>query len=332
MSPAHRPTPQRRMVMRRTHFAPCHSEPNARSPMHVLITGGTGFIGAALCRALLARGDRVSVWTRSAAAATARVPQGVRVVEALSQLVGDPVDGVVNLAGENLAAARWSPAHLQRCLDSRVQATRRLIEWMQAGARPRVLISGSAIGWYGARGDELLDESAQAGRDDEFTVRLCRAWEAEALKTETMGVRCCRLRIGIVLERDGGSLAEMALPFRLGLGGPMGDGRQGMSWIHRVDLVAMILWLLDTDSARGAYNGTAPQPVDNRGFARALGRALHRPAIMPMPGFALKAIVGGMAQLVLSGQKVVPQRALAQGFVFRYPDLDSALAAIFREA
>ncbi len=320
------------MVKLETRLARRFTDLKVRLTMHVLITGGTGFIGAALCRALVARGDRVSVWTRSAAAAAARVPPGVRTVEALSQLVGDPVDAVVNLAGESLASARWSPAHLQRCLDSRVRTTRRLLEWMQAGARPRTLISGSAIGWSGARGDEVLDEGAAAGDDGEFTVRLCRAWEAEALKAESMGVRCCRLRIGIVLERDGGSLAEMVPPFRLGLGGPMGSGRQGMSWIHRADLVAMILWLLDTDSARGVYNGTAPQPVDNRSFARALGRALRRPAILPMPGFALKAIVGGMAQLVLSGQHVVPHRALVQGFTFRYPDLDSALAAIFREA
>jgi uncharacterized protein len=294
--------------------------------MQVLITGGSGFIGAALCRALLARGDAVTVLTRSATRARSRLPAAVRCVEDLAQAV--PADAVVNLAGENLGDGRWSAARKQRFVDSRVQTTRRLIDWMQTGQRPQVLVSGSAIGWYGARGDEELGENASPGRPDEFSAQLCRAWEAEALQAEALGVRTCLLRIGIVLERDGGSLQQMLLPFRIGLGGVMGSGAQWMSWIHRDDLVGLILWLIDTPQAQGAYNGTAPQPVRHRAFVRTLARTLHRPAFMPLPAPALRLLLGEMAGLVLEGQRVLPRRALRGGYAFRYPDLASALGAI----
>lgn len=294
--------------------------------MHVLVTGGTGFIGKALCRALRARGDQVSVLTRSAIRAYTVLPKDVAALESLDGLRG--VDAVVNLAGENLVAGRWTEARKRRMLDSRLGITRSLIDWMAHGPAPGVLLSGSAVGWYGARGEETLTEDAPPGSADEFQVRLCSAWEAEAAKATELGVRTCLLRTGLVLERDGGTLKAMLRPFRLGLGGPMGSGEQWMSWIHRDDHVALMLWLLDRDSARGAYNLTAPEPVRHREFVEALGRALHRPTVLRMPGFALKALVGELADLILTGQKVLPRRALDDGFVFRYPDLGGALAAV----
>ncbi len=297
--------------------------------MHVLVTGGTGFIGRALCAALRARDHRVSVLTRSPARAAARLGASVRCVEQLEQLGADTPDACVNLAGENLTSGRWSAARKRRFVDSRVQTTQRLIDYCERlQRRPQVLVSGSAIGYYGPRGDEALTEESRPGRADDFAARLCRDWEAAAQRAETLGLRVCRLRTGIVLERDGGALRQMLLPFRLGLGGPLGDGRQWMSWIHRADLVALIVWLLETPAASGAYNGTAPQPVTNRAFVRALGRALQRPAVLPMPGIVLRVLVGEMAGVLLTGQKVLPERALQQGFVFRYPQLSAALAAI----
>ncbi|MES0873899.1 TIGR01777 family oxidoreductase [Sinimarinibacterium thermocellulolyticum] len=294
--------------------------------MHILVTGGSGFIGTALCRALIARGDGVTVLTRDVARARQRLPQSVHCIDDLAQAA--PAEAVVNLAGENLGDGRWSAARKQRFVDSRVQTTRRLIDWMQTGPRPQVLVSASAIGWYGARGDEELGENASPGRPDEFSAQLCRAWEAEALQAEGLGVRTCLLRIGIVLERDGGSLQQLLLPFRLGLGGVMGSGAQWMSWIHRDDLVGLILWLIDTPQAQGAYNGTAPQPARHREFVRTLARTLRRPALIPIPAPALRLLLGEMAGLVLEGQRVLPQRALRGGYVFRYPDLATALAAI----
>lgn len=299
--------------------------------MHVLVTGGTGFVGTAFCESRLAAGDRVSVWTRSRRIARQRLPPAIHFVEALPELEDQAVDAIVNLAGENLAAARWRPAHLRRCLESRLQVTAQLVDWMRRSVRPPALISGSAIGWYGARDDSELTESSASGGDDEFTVRLCKAWEAEAMAAERIGARVCCVRIGIVLERDGGSLARMLPPFRLGLGGPIGNGRQWMSWIHRDDLVSLLGWLVDRPSARGIYNGTAPRPVRNLDFARTLGAALGRPARVPMPAFVLRTLVGDMADLLLTGQRVIPGRAMSEGFHFKHATLSSALTAIVRE-
>ncbi len=294
--------------------------------MHVLVTGGTGFIGKPLCAALLGRDYEVTVLTRNGGKAR-DLPFGTRVAMKMDGIGG--FDAVVNLAGENLSDHRWNEERLQQFTDSRVQVTRRMVDHMRATEdRPRVMISGSAIGWYGARGDEALSEHSTSGGYDEFPSQLCRAWEAEARKAEKLGVRVCLLRTGLVLERDGGPLAKMLPPFRMGLGGPLGNGRQWMSWIHREDLVAMILWLLENERCKGVYNGTAPEPVTNAQFARALGRAVGKPALLPMPGWVLKTMVGGMADILLTGQKVLPQRAREEGFPFRYPELQGALAAI----
>lgn len=290
--------------------------------MHVLITGGTGFIGQALCAWLLQAGHTLSVLTRDPARARATLPAPVRTLATLED--ARDVEAVVNLAGEPLMAGRWNATRKATFRDSRLDTTRSLIAWMaRQSVRPRVLVSGSAIGYYGPRGDEALDESALPG--DDFAAQLCRDWETEAMQAEGLDVRTCRLRTGIVLGTDGGALAKMLPPFRLGAGGPMGDGRQWMSWIHRDDLVGMIRWLLERDQTGGAYNGTAPAPVTNRDFARTLGKALHRPAVLPTPAFALKAGFGEMAQLLLTGQRVLPAHALAEGFTFRFPTLDAAL-------
>lgn len=294
--------------------------------MHVLITGGTGFIGRELAASLLADGHAVTVLTREITSSGNRVPNGAKAIRDLAR--ADAVDAVVNLAGANLGGTRWNPVTKMGFRTSRIDTTRRLVDWMsRLGTRPKVLVSGSAIGWYGPQGDEMLTESAPAGGD--FSATLCRDWEAEALKAAALGVRVCTLRTGIVLgpsgPAGGGALAQMLPAFRLGGGGPMGSGRQWMSWVHRADLVTLIRFLIERETASGPFNGTAPEPVTNAEFARTLGRVLRRPAILPMPGFALKLIVGEMAEILLSGQRVIPQAALDQGFRFRFPTLDAAL-------
>mgnify|MGYP003582577688 CR=1 FL=1 len=294
--------------------------------MRVLITGGTGFIGQALCARLLQAGHTVSVLTRDPARARAQLP-GVDAIATLEEASG--VEAVVNLAGEPLMAGRWNAERKAAFRASRIGTTQALIAWMaRQAARPRVLVSGSAIGYYGPRDDVALDESAAPG--DDFAARLCLDWETEAMQAESLDVRTCRVRTGIVLGTEGGALAKMLPPFRMGVGGPMGDGRQWMSWIHRDDLVSLVQWLLERDQAGGAYNGTAPAPVTNRDFARALGKALHRPAVLPTPAFALTLGFGEMAQLLLTGQRVLPAHALAEGFTFRFPTLETALEDLLR--
>ncbi|MCX7062219.1 MAG: TIGR01777 family oxidoreductase [Gammaproteobacteria bacterium] len=294
--------------------------------MHVLITGGTGFIGRELASSLLADGHSVTVLTREITSSGNRVPSGAKAIRDLAR--ADAVDAVVNLAGANLGAARWNPVTKMGFRTSRIDTTRRLVDWMsRLAVKPKVLVSGSAIGWYGPHGDDKLTETAPAGSD--FSATLCRDWEAEAQKASTLGVRVCTLRTGIVLGPDGpaggGALAQMLPAFRLGGGGPMGSGQQWMSWVHRADLIALIRFLIEREMASGPYNGTAPEPVTNAEFAKTLGRVLKRPAILPMPGFALKMIVGEMAEILLSGQRVIPQAALDQGFRFRFPTLEAAL-------
>lgn len=294
--------------------------------MHVLITGGSGFIGRALCHRLLQAGHALSVLTRHRERTAALLP-GVRVLGDVGEAFD--VEAVVNLAGEPLMAGRWNTRRKQMLRDSRLGTTRHLVAWMATQVqRPRVLVSGSAVGYYGPRDDTPLDESAAAG--DDFASHLCRDWETEALEAESLGVRVCRLRTGIVLGPDGGALAKMLPPFKWGLGGPMGSGGQWLSWVHRTDLVCLIQWLLENDAAGGAYNGTAPQPATNREFAQTLGRVLHRPARLPTPAFALKLMFGEMADLLLTGQRVLPAHASTEGFTFQHPELEGALDDILR--
>jgi len=289
--------------------------------MKVVVAGGTGFIGEALVQALLARGDDVAVLSRNPA--KVRAGRGVSWNDVKREVAES--DAVVNLAGENVGEGRWTDERRKRILDSRLSATAALTDAIAlAPVRPRAFVSMSAVGFYGPRGDEPLDETAESGRG--FLAEVVRLWEAAARKAEP-AARLVILRCGVVLGPGGGALSRMLLPFRLGVGGPIGNGRQWLSWIDRDDLIALILRAIDDSSMRGVYNATAPHPVTSRDFARALGRALHRPAILPAPGFALRMIFGRMAEeMLLSGQRVVPSRATAEGFVFHYPEIDAALA------
>jgi uncharacterized protein (TIGR01777 family) len=299
----------------------------------VVLTGATGLIGKALVGALTARGDTVLALSRNAPTAGAVLGgSGVEVLAwpAPEQAPPPPealagADAVINLLGEPVAQ-RWSPAVKQRIHDSRALGTRRLVEGLQALApeqRPRVLVSGSATGFYGPLGDDPVDESAPAGAD--FLAGVVQDWEAAALAAVADGARVVLVRTGVVLARRGGALKTMLPPFRLGIGGPVASGRQYMPWIHIEDIAGAFLHCLDDDRANGPVNGVAPAPVTNREFSHALGRALHRPAVAPVPAFALKLLYGEMADVVTTGQRVIPGRLGALGYEFRHPGLDAAL-------
>lgn len=297
--------------------------------MTIVVAGGTGFLGGALVRTLRVDGHQVRVLTRRPRHAddVAWSP-GAQDAHTWTRVV-DGADAVINLAGESIAGARWSASRKQAIRDSRLKATGALVSAMaNARQRPPAFISASAIGFYGSRGDERLTEDSSLGAD--FLAEVCRDWERIAMEVATRS-RVVRLRTGIVLGRAGGALPPMALPFRLCVGGPVGGGQQYMSWIHVDDWVAMVRWALATDAVSGAINLTAPAPVTNAEFAHALGRALHRPSFMRTPAFALRVLLGEeMAEaLVLGGQRVLPARAEAMGFSFRYATLESALRDIY---
>jgi len=302
----------------------------------VVIAGGTGFLGRPLSAAFAADGHDVVILSRSTDTVDARGSSQPRIVAWTPDAnVGpwareiDGADAVVNLAGESIAGRRWSAAHKQRILDSRVDATRSLVAAIRAASRPPpVMVSGSAVGYYGPRGDEVVTEETPAGSD--FLAQVCIHWEAEALRAVSERTRVICIRTGLVLERDGGALPQMLPPFRFGVGGPVGSGRQYWPWIHRADWIALVQWAIATAGATGAVNGTGPAPVTNATFARALGRAMHRPAFMPAPAFALRLLLGEMADaLLLSGQRAIPEKAEQLGFSFRYQTVDATLAAIF---
>ncbi|MES2821070.1 MAG: TIGR01777 family oxidoreductase [Pseudomonadota bacterium] len=291
--------------------------------MHILLTGGTGLIGRALCRHLAAH--RLTVWSRAPERVAGLCGEGVRGIARLEELGEEPVDAVINLAGAPIADRPWSDKRKALLWASRVALTEQLVGWLQSRAhKPRVLLSGSAVGWYGDGGDrELSEATGRLGGD--FAAQLCAAWEAAALKAETLGIRVVLLRTGLVLARDGGFLKRLLLPFKLGLGGPIGNGRQWMPWIHLDDQVALIAFLLQQDGARGPYNACAPQPVRNLEFARSLGRVLHRPALLPLPGFALRLGLGEMSGLLLGGQRALPEALTQAGFTFRFTESEAAL-------
>ena len=311
--------------------------------MKFVIAGGSGFLGNALAWTWAEEGHDVRVLTRSLPPGQSRHEPGTgkpgisRVGWApdgkAGPAVGD-VDGaaaVVNLAGESIAGSRWTAARKQALRDSRVYPTRSLVAAMAAGGTPPpVFISASGAGYYGDRGSESLSESAAPGQD--FLAGLCVEWEAEALKAARPGVRVALLRTGLVLEKGGGALPEMARPFRFFAGGPIGSGKQYMPWIHRHDYVEMVRWIVDTPAVTGPVNVSAPHPVTNAEFARALGRALHRPALLPAPRFALKIVLGEIADALLASQRALPGVALAHGYHFRYPEIDIALRGIYGDA
>ncbi len=299
---------------------------NDKPTRRVLITGGTGFIGARLCPRLAEDGWSLTVLTRRPERARQRLPAGTDTIVDFDELPGDTVfDAVINLAGEGIADKRWTAQRKAELEASRVDLTHRLIAWLSnAQQRPGVLVSGSAIGWYGDAGDRELRENDMPGHTD-YAHDLCARWEQEAQRAKELGIRTCLLRTGVVVGRDGGFLQRMLPPFRFGLGGPIGSGRQWMSWIHREDLVGMIVLLLERADLEGVFNGTAPSPVTNREFSRTLGRVLHRPAVLPVPPPVLEFAFGEMANLLTGGQRVLPGRIADAGYDFLYPDLEGAL-------
>jgi uncharacterized protein (TIGR01777 family) len=295
--------------------------------MEILLTGGTGLLGRALCEALRNQGHRLCVLSRHPHWVSALCGEDVHALRSLDEwLPAMHFDAVINLAGAPLVDRPWSAARKQVLWASRVGLTEQLVTAInRAEHKPAVLLSGSAIGYYGDCGEASCSDASDATSAQDFGARLCAAWEASARRAEAAGLRVCLLRTGLVLARDGGLLARMRLPFSLGLGGRMGDGRQWMSWIQREDWLAAVLHLLQDDAARGAYNLVSPQPLRNSDFTTALAAALHRPAILPMPDFALRLIFGERAYLLLGGQRVLPDRLLANQFSFRHADIAEAL-------
>ncbi|RDB42275.1 TIGR01777 family protein [Halomonas sp. DQ26W] len=299
--------------------------------MRVLITGGSGFVGQRLCHRLKEEGHRLQVVSRDPAAVKGQLPAGTDIRRSVLDFVDSPPDAIVNLAGEPIAARRWSDSQKKRLIDSRVNITRDLVilceQLKQSGGQaPRVMVSGSAMGYYGDQGDREVTE--ETSPHDEFAHRLCKRWEDTAREAADFGTRVALLRTGLVLDLGGGSLEKMLPPFKLGLGGRFGDGKQFMPWIHREDLVRIILFLLEHDELEGPFNGSAPHPVTNAEFTRALAGQLHRPAALPVPAIALETAFGEMARLLLTGADMRPRRLLDAGFEFRYPALEEALAEI----
>lgn len=299
--------------------------------MRILLTGGTGLIGRALCQHWQQEGHELWVWSRQ----PAQVPSlcsGARGVAQLQDLNAvDPFDAVVNLAGAPIADRPWTKARRALLWQSRIDLTHTLVAWMGQQPRPpRVLLSASAVGWYGDRADACLDESSSPGGQD-FGSRLCMAWEEEAQRAAHAGTHVALLRIAPVLASRGGMLARLLLPFKLGLGGRLGRGTQWMPWIHIDDLARLFDHLLLQANASGAYNACAPELLRNAAFTRTLAHTLHRPALLPAPAWALRLALGEMSTLLLGGQRLEPRRTQASGFVFRYPTLAAALADLLNK-
>jgi uncharacterized protein len=298
--------------------------------MRILVTGASGMIGRTVSDSLLARGDEVVGLSRHPSRARHTNPTVTwyawdPVLERPPAEALDGVDGVINLVGEPINQ-RWTDEAKRRIRESRERATKNLVDAIAAAApRPTVLVSQSGVGYYGDRGEAIVDESGEAGTT--FDAEVVVAWEAAAREAESAGIRVAIPRTGLVLDREGGLLGQLLTPFRLGVGGPIAGGGQYMAWIHRDDEAALLLWLLDGDpAATGVYNSTAPNPATNREFSRTLARVLHRPALARVPKAALRVRFGGeLAEVLSGGQRVVPRRALDAGFEFRFPELEPAL-------
>jgi uncharacterized protein (TIGR01777 family) len=298
--------------------------------MRVLVTGGTGLIGKRLVRRLEERGDHPVVLTRR--------PEAARdILRAGTVVTGDPVqpgpwmdvvrecDAVINLAGEGIFNRRWSAAFKETLRTSRIRTTENVVAALSRAPQGKVLVNSSAIGYYGYTGAEELSESSPPGTD--FLAQLCVDWE-KAAQAAAAGIRTVLIRTGVVLDSEGGALRKMLTPFKLFVGGPIGSGKQYVSWIHHEDMTALLLFALDQAAASGPLNATAPHPVTNKELARAIGRTLHRPSFMPTPGFMLRVVLGPVAGLITKGQRVLPAKALSLGFRFKFPNLDDALRDI----
>jgi hypothetical protein len=299
--------------------------------MKLLIAGGTGFIGSALCDKLTEQRHSLTLLTRSPSLQSGSPnkkwitwnPQSPGPWE---QAV-EGADGVINLAGEPIAAKRWTAAQKERIRSSRINATRVLVSAIaKAKQKPKFLLNASAVGYYGPHGDKTLTEENGPGND--FLSRVCIDWEEEAKKAGGHGLRVIRLRTGIVLGKGGGALAKMIPPFKFFAGGPLGTGKQWMSWVHMDDEIGLILFLLENANAHGAFNATAPNPVTMSEFCKTLGRVLHRPSWAPVPAFALRALLGELGDVLLTGQRVLPAAAQKLGYAFKYPNLFNALQSL----
>ena len=304
--------------------------------MNIVIAGGTGFIGRALCTALSQGGHRISLLTRNSGGAARLLGSNMLPVAWNGRDTGpweqvlEGADAVINLAGAPIADARWTVARKQLITDSRVLTTRLLVRALSRwSSKPATLISASGIGFYGASDDRRFDEGAPRGQG--FLADLCLAWEAEALRAAEFGTRVVLLRTGMVLEQDGGALAKMALPFRLFAGGPIMPGTQWVSWIHRRDHIGLIQWALANNGISGPLNAVAPEAVTMNEFCLELGRTLRRPSWLPVPEFVLKLVLGELGSLMTTGQRVIPAKAMAGGYTFHYPTLEPALRAVFQK-
>ena len=299
--------------------------------MKLIIAGGTGFIGTLLCDKLAQQGHTLTLLTRSTSPAT--VSSNKKWITWNGESGGgweraiDGADGVINLAGEPIAGKRWTQAQKEKIRSSRVNTTRALVGAIsKANQKPKFLINGSAVGYYGPHGNEVLTEETGPGND--FLARVCIDWEEEAMKAERYGLRVLRLRTGLVLGKGGGALVKMIPPFKFFVGGPLGTGRQWIPWIHLEDEVGLMLFLLQNPNAQGAFNADAPNPVTMSEFCKTLGYVLHRPSWAPVPAFALRLLLGEMAEMLLTGQRVVPANALKLGYQFKYPALFGALQSL----
>ena len=296
--------------------------------MHILITGGTGFIGLALCEYFAKMGYSISILTRNST--NKALPANVTLLNDIS-LNEHPFDVIINLAGEPLSKKRWNGAFKQKIYDSRINMTNLVIDYIkQCPVKPKVLLSASAIGFYGDSLDEIFNEESEPTHQT-FSQKLCHDWEEGALQAQKYGVRVCILRLGVVLGKHGGALAEMLIPFKLSLGATLGHSKQWMSWVHLNDVVGMIDFLMHHSDLNGPFNLTAPAPVTNNEFTKTLATQLKRPAFFNMPACITKIVFGEMADsLLLSGQNVIPYRIRNAGYIFKHPTLKNALATIFK--
>lgn len=301
--------------------------------MRVLITGGTGLIGRVLAVYLVGEGHEVVVLSR-APRRTTNLPSNVKMVRWDARTpsgwghLADGADAIVNLAGENIGAGRWTAERKRRIHESRINAGRAVVQAVEdAKQKPRVVVQASAVGYYGPRGDEVVTEDTPPG--DDFLAQVCVEWEASTAPVEAMGVRRVVIRTGVVLSMEGGALPRLSLPFKLFAGGSLGGGRQWFPWIHITDEVAAIRFLMAHEEARGPFNLTAPHPLTNAAFSQVLGRVLRRPAWLPTPAVVLRLLFGEMATILLEGQRAVPRRLLEAGFTFRFPEAEAALRDLF---
>lgn len=302
--------------------------------MRIVIAGGSGFIGRALCAELIKAGHAVIVLTRDVEVAGPLLGDHVETVEWNADVGGawmsavDGVDAVINLAGENIGAGRWSAARKERIIGSRLAATNALVQAIgKAKRKPSVMINSSAVGYYGPHGDEIVTEKNPPGND--FLAQTTKQWEDAAQKVEAHSVRLALLRTGVVLER-GGALEKFLPPFRMFVGGPLGSGKQWFSWIHRDDVIGLIMFALQNNSVKGVLNATAPEPQAMKDFCATLGKVMGRPSWAPVPAFVLKLALGEMSEMVLTGQRVIPAAAEKVGYKFKYRTAEQALSAILR--